>query len=457
MSKKVYGIDLGTTNSIIGSEGQLQSRLVSSDVDLERKCIVKHGVVNEHVNIGYKVDMGLDNDASRAKESSVIVLKSLAAIVKENYHEDVEDVVISVPAYFSTNQRQAVRDAATEAGLNMIDIINEPTAAAIQTCSGNDGVMRRGLFLIYDLGGGTFDCTVIDSRTGKYKVIATSGLNIGGNNLDRELMQIVLKNLRVPIYLRNKAALTNLQVACEQAKRELQSLYNVNSEDSAYVSVKFSSVSSDGTVFDRESHITLGQYKEAVNNVFGRTISIVDSLLNKVDRSECKVVFVGGSTHDRYLCMYVIDKAGIDIMNVEFASSPDYTVAMGVIKYAHSLQENGETVELHDVTKQFSIEKRDGTSMVIIRANTAIPCSMRTVVSNSNDTDTLYLNVYQGNSVIARNNELIGCMEYKYNRMVKAGDGLVEVVMDVDAMGFLTVRAIDLESFGSPQVVKLKV
>lgn len=456
--KKIYGIDLGTTNSLIGVDNRLITRLMSSKVDFNTRKTVPHYSVGENIVGSYKVDMGLGDEGILSIDASSIVLKSLIDVVKVDTGDKVEDVIISVPAYFSSNQRMAVRMAAHKVGLNLINVINEPTAAAIQICSKDgEGTLRRGVFAVYDLGGGTFDCTIIDSRSGKYHVVGTDGTILGGDDLDKAIANHVLAESKTPIYRRTRIAMSSLIENCKEWKLKMQEAYSSFAQDDYELFIEIPREMNDSYGM-HILRLSLGKYKELVRQTFGKTISILSNLIeSKIPKgTEYTVVFVGGSTHDAYLCSYVLEQAGISYSNAEFDSSPDYTVALGVIKYATSIQNGFEDVEFRDVTKQLSIEDKDGKAVVIIPANTNIPCKKTKIVVNSNDTNILKVKLYQGNSAISKNNEYIGYLEYKYSDIIPTGQGDVEVTVSVDISGFITLEVEDIVNFGEKQFTKLR-
>lgn len=454
---KIYGIDLGTTNSLIGCDNRLITRLMSSKVDFDTQTTVPEYEVGDSVVGSYKVDMGLGDEGKVAIHASSIVLKSLAEAVKRETGDTVEDVIISVPAYFSTNQRTAVRVAAEMSGMNLVNVINEPTAAALHICS-KDGEdeLRRGVYVVYDLGGGTFDVTIIDSRTSKYIVLATDGTILGGDDLDRAIADKVLEATKVPMYKRNRIDMAQLIEFAKEWKIEMQKKYKeyVRDNYSAYIKLPDNFIE-DG--IDRVP-MNLGDYKKLVRETFGKTVSITSHLIegNIPKGIDFKIIFVGGSTHDSYLCSYVLESANIGFDKAEFDTTPDFTVAHGVVKYATSIQNGGADVEFRDVTKQLSIESSDGKSIPIIPANTNIPCKRMSIAVNSEDTNKLQVKLYQGNSVIASNNEYLGYLEYDYGVTVPEGRGDVEITVSVDKGGFITLEVEDIVNFGEKVSVKLK-
>lgn len=458
MSNKIYGIDLGTTNSLIGCDGRLITRLISSKVDFKNRKNVPSYEVGDGIVGSYKVDMGLGKEGEMSIEASSITLQTLVDYVKKETGDTVENVIISVPAYFSSNQRKAIRLAAEKIGLNLVKVINEPTAAAIEVCSGEgNGILQRGVFAVYDLGGGTFDCTIIDSRTGSYHVVGTDGCILGGDNLDRAIAEKVIKECKIPFFKRNDVSYSQLIENCKDWKLRMQECAGNFCDDSYEEVIKLP------TAFQEEGKpkyfkLSLGEYRKLVKDTFGKTVSILSNLIDsKVPKgTKVTLVFVGGSTHCPCLCNYVLESTNIKYDDVEFAKNPDYTVAMGVIKYATSIQNGEKDVVFSDVTKQLSIENKEGKAVVIIPANTTIPCEKTKIVTNSNKTDTLRVKLYQGNSAIAANNEYIGYLEYKYDFVKEAGEGDVEVTVKVDSNGIITLEVEDIVSFGEKKSIELR-
>lgn len=456
VKNKIYGIDLGTTNSIIGCDNKLLTRLVSSKVDFYSRSIVPHYVVGKSILGSYKVDMGLGIDCEEAIDASSIVLKELCHRVLDETGNVVQDVVISVPAYFSTNQRQAVRLAAEKCGLNLINVINEPTAAAIQICgSRSTDNFRRGVFVVYDLGGGTFDCTVIDSRTGKYHVIGTDGLMLGGDDLDKAIADYVMKQANVMMMYKSKENVSKLIETCKEWKFSMQRALNEYQLDEFF---KVITVPEEMKPSTEDIVLRLSDYKRIVDDTLGKTVSIVSNLIDsKIPRgTDYTLVFVGGSSYCSYLREKVESSLNLPSSKVEFDSNPDYTVALGVVKYATSLQNGSEDIEFKDVTKQLSVEDSTGKCVIIVPSNTTVPCSRSTIVTNSKDTNVLRVKLYQGNYIMAQKNEYIGYIEFDYGRFVPENFGDVEVTVSVDIGGFITLEVEDINNFGNKQQTKLK-
>ena len=210
---KIYGIDLGTTNSLLGLNGKLLTGLVPSVVDLGTGTAGTSVYDNMDAVRSFKCDISMAKEGELSVAASSRVLRQL---VKES-GEDVKDVVISVPAYFSDNQRQATTKAAALAGLNVVGLINEPTAAAIYASNA-----RKSLSLVFDLGGGTFDVSVVDSRFGDYDVQATDGCVLGGDDFDTNLRRWALKEGDIKTHRISKQMLDKLKRDCTALKVRLQ-------------------------------------------------------------------------------------------------------------------------------------------------------------------------------------------------------------------------------------------
>lgn len=210
-----YGIDLGTTNSLIGlHETGYLSEIVPSCTNLETGETGASMYENMDATRSFKVDMSMGIEGNTPRVASTNVLKEL---VKQVKNDVVKDVVISVPAYFSDNQRSATMTAAKAAGLNVHALVNEPTAAAMYIAD-----QKQGLYVVYDLGGGTFDCSIIDSRFGAFDVQATDGRKIGGDNFDANIMRHFIKEGKIPIHKLTPKSRMELQHFATKKKIEMQ-------------------------------------------------------------------------------------------------------------------------------------------------------------------------------------------------------------------------------------------
>lgn len=436
----IFGIDLGTTNSLIGTGDTLLTGLVSSKVDVVQKKHIQDNTVTEDIVASYKTNMSMGGDGQLSIQCSAIVLKDLAEMATRRYGEPVKDVVISVPAYFSTSQREAVYKAAEIAGLNLKSLINEPTAAALYLCRD-----KKDIYVVYDLGGGTFDISIIDSRMGTYSVIATDGIVLGGDDLDRAMAEKMIKEVKIPIRYRNKLGLDKLKNLMRAAKEEIQQTRN-----DVYVNLSEFGI-------ERDYVLTPGKYVESVRDVFGKTIDMTNYIISKnVPACEKpKVVFVGGSASCPYLKEML--KAEISLEEVVSDINPDLIVAKGVAIYAKMLYEGKVESFIEDVTKRLCIEDANGRSLTIIDSNTIVPCRNTITVSNDKAGDKLRLKLYQGDSMVAKNNAYIGTLVYDYDRFVEANDGVVEVSVEVSPDGVISLTATDV-LFGdeSMQTIELQ-
>lgn len=423
----VYGIDLGTTNSLIGNGDKLFSGLVSSNVDIKKKKQVERDEVSPDIVASYKTDMSIGADGQEAVVCSSIILRELADQASKQTNEVVKDVIVSVPAYFSTSQREAVNKAADMAGLDVKCLINEPTAASLYVCRD-----MKDLIVVYDLGGGTFDITIIDARAGNYTVIATDGCVLGGDDLDNALVEEVIKVAKIPIRYRNAANKKRLKNMMRHAKENLQAMR--------------SDVLVDLADFGIEMKYTLSveRYKQIVKDVFWETIRRTQYVIsnNLPASEEPKIIFVGGSTNCPYLKEMVLDALGIEEVIGDCA--PDLTVAKGVALYAEMYEQGIAFDIVDDVTKRLCIEDSFGKTITLIDGNTIIPASGNVVVTNSTADSILRLRLYQGDSAIAAKNAYIGTLEYDYGRVMEVDSGIVKVTANVTRDGIIKLAAEQL-------------
>lgn len=422
----IYGIDLGTTNSLIGYGDTLFTDTVSSNVDIENKKQVARDVIGDNIISSYKTNMTIAETGDIPRMCSSIILKTLVnhANIATGNNNEKQDVVISVPAYFSTSQREAVIKAGEMAGLNVRSLINEPTAASLFVCKD-----YRDLIVVYDLGGGTFDVSIVDSRTGSYVVVATDGIDIGGDDFDNKLVDFVLEKMGIPMRLQNKQLKARLKSACRLAKELMQKL-KIDIELLAEEYGGKSNVT-----------ITIDDYKRIMQEVFGPTVEtllkVVSSNLSYTEKP--KLIFVGGSTSCPFLREMVSEAAGLDI--IESDVKPDLIVAKGVALFASMLENGTAREQVQDVTKRLVIRLDDNSCLEMLEENTNIPAANSQIVSNSGTSDKLRLTLYQGSDIMADKNAKIGELVYNFGREVPAGDGLVEVRVEVGYNGVIKIKA----------------
>jgi len=423
----VYGIDLGTTNSLIGRGDELYTGLVSSNVDTVRKCQVSRDNLGENIVASYKTNMSMGESGKLSVACSAIVLKELADRVQQVTGERVEDVVISVPAYFSTSQREAVYQAAQSVGLRVRTLINEPTAAALYVCRD-----RKDLVIVYDLGGGTFDVTIVDSRAGSYAVVATDGIVLGGDDLDATLAQGVVDELHIPLRYRSKQNMKQLRGKMRLAKEEIQK------PGVQKVLVRLPEFG-EGVSYLLTEEI----YVAYVEKVFEKTILMTENLLHMQlpAYEKPKIVFVGGSSSCPYLKSLVQKRLALEELHCEIA--PDYVVAKGVALYAEMVEKGISDVCVDDVTKRLCIEVSQGQTLTVIDANSIVPCKNIIPIVNHDTADYLKVKLYQGDSIVAEENDYIGRLDYPYGRKVQAGEGCVMVEVEVGSDGVICISALE--------------
>lgn len=424
MSNRIYGIDLGTTNSLIGlHETGWLSDIVPSCADIENN---KAGALlydNMKAKRSFKTDMSMGVEGTMPRAASKCVLQELVNQVKD---DKVTDVVISVPAYFNDSQRSATIKAAESCGLTVHGLVNEPTAAAMYISQNN-----KGVFVIYDLGGGTFDVSIIDNRFGTYDVQATSGNMIGGDNFDKTLMRYFIKNGEIPFHKMNDEQRLGLQHYCKHQKETMQRLQ-------VPYEVDMSPFYGKKVLFTPENYIQL------MKMTFSETISCLSKLVKQwIPEGEVwDIYLVGGSTHCPFLQQWITEELGKAPAPLTY--DPDRVVAQGAALYASLVQSGEIDYKVSDVTKALSIGLHDGTVSNIIPANSKIPLSMEKLFTNPIDASKLELALYQGESMFVKDNEKIGTLIWDFERHVPARDGQVIVEISVDNKGVISFTASEL-------------
>lgn len=422
-----YGIDLGTTNSLIGNGENLFTGLVSSSVNIATGQQVDRNQFGEDIVSSYKVNMSTGKEGQLSIKASSIILKDLVNKANIKTGSWSKDVVISVPAKFSSTQRSAVAEAAKIAGLNLKGLINEPTAAALYVCR-----EMKDLVIVYDLGGGTFDISVLDSRIGLYTVVASDGRILAGDDFDEALMDGAIKERNIKIRLRSEKNMSHFKTLMRNAKETLQL-----QRCTQYVDMSMFGES-------KPYELTVDVYVETMKNVFRETIDLTEYVLrgNVPECEKPKIVFVGGSTACPYLRDWVSKSLGLEVYGCDI--NPDLLVAKGVALYAEML-EQGKVEELvEDVTRRLCIEDKSGRAKTIIEKNSIIPIKSSIQVTNNKTSRYLELRLYQGDCLLASENEYIGTLVYDYGCEMEAGEGYIEVEVKVDRNGIVTLKGIDI-------------
>lgn len=462
---KIIGIDLGTTNSCVAvMEGGKPTVITNAEGSRTTPSVVaftkngdrligdaakRQAVTNaEHTISSIKRHMGTDfrvninGKGYTPQEISAMILMKLKTDAESYLGEPVSEAVITVPAYFDDAQRQATKDAGRIAGLNVARIINEPTAAAL--AYGLENEMPQKV-MVYDLGGGTFDVSVIEIGEGVIEVLATSGDNrLGGDDFDDRLTEYIIKEYknRERIDLsKDKMALQRVREAAEKAKIELSSTTNVN------INLPFITAGKDGGKH-LDMDITRAKFDELTFDLVERTAVPVQNALNDAGLSPAqinKVLLVGGSTRIPAVQDKVRKLTGKEPSR---NLNPDECVALGASVQGGKLAgESGlNEILLMDVTPlSLSIETVGGVATRLIERNSTIPTRYSQIFSTAANFQTsVDIKVLQGERQFARDNKLIG--NFKLNGIKRAMRGVpqIEVTFDIDVNGILSVSARDL-------------
>lgn len=465
----VIGIDLGTTNSCVAViEGDTPTVITSKEgyrttpsvvaFTKSKELIVgdaakRQAAVNSDRTIfSIKRHMGtdyrkkIDGKYYTPQEISAFILMKLKEDAEDFLGQPVTDAVVTVPAYFTDAQRQATKDAGKIAGLNILRIINEPTSAAL--AYGLDNGMAQKV-LVYDLGGGTFDVSVIDIGDNVIEVLATSGDNhLGGDDFDERIVNYLVEQFKISDGInlsKDVSAMQRLREEAEKAKKELSSSVTTN------INLPFITMSKDGP---HHIDITLSRqtFNELTADLVDRTITPVENALHDAGLSKTDinmVLLVGGSTR----IPAVADKVR-QLMGKEPSRNlnPDECVALGAAvqggKLGNQLQAGSTASEiiLMDVTPMsLSIETMGGIASRLIERNTTIPTRHSQIFTTAGNFQTsVDIKVFQGERKFTRDNKLLGNFRLNGIKRAMAGVPQIEVTFDIDVNGIVNVSAKDL-------------